>query len=194
MSFTPIWRPANLEPHSQQMALRSYFCSRNCLGKSFPAQKSIVRELELTQAQNGACACHCFQVTCNLVTRNPLDWLLFVSAKNKPRLVLPLTAAGRSAARRAARVGRWVCTLCPRPDMGYEASSCWCGHQGRWMFYSCLICTASRLPSAFPLKLGTWWPWAGAVVICTVYFFLWWREPYKTYFYWTSEELSTNTC
>lgn len=99
MSFTPIWRPANPEPRSQQMALRSYFSSRNCLGKSFPAQKSIVRELELTQAQNGACACHCFQVTCNLVTHSPLDWLLFVSAKNKPRLVLPLTAAGREGAR-----------------------------------------------------------------------------------------------
>lgn len=99
MSFTPIWRPANPEPRSQQMALGSYFCSRNCLGKSFPAQKSIVRELELTQAQNGACACHRFQVTCNLVTRNLLDWLLFVSAKNKPRLVLPLTAAGREGAR-----------------------------------------------------------------------------------------------
>lgn len=69
-SFTPRWRPANLQPRSQQMALRSYICSRSCFGKSLTVWKSIVQELELKPSQNGTSACNSFQVTCNLVTHN----------------------------------------------------------------------------------------------------------------------------
>ena len=104
------------------------------------------------------------------------SWLLFLTAKNKPPLVLPLIAAGGESASSTFRLC-WAIGLAAESVPLSSWRELWSFFplvwaQGSRVLHDCLICTASRLLSAFTHELGTWWPWTGAVVIVQSFFSL----------------------